>query len=92
MPQNPDERNDPIDESQPGPLVPIYGGSDIVPGIQAFRRGNMILYSVRGEPDVVKELMGQLHKDGVEEVVAFISHHTESGQPGAEEEEPDESE
>ncbi len=77
--------NDPTDQSQPGPLVPIYGGSEIVPGIQAFRRGDMILYSVRGEPEVVRELMGQLHKEGVEEVVAFISHRTEQTKRRAEE-------
>ncbi len=68
---------------RPGQLVPLYGGTDIVPGVQAFRRGDIVLYSVRGEPEVVRELVGKLGEEGVDEVVAFISHRTD----GQEEEE-----
>jgi len=62
------------DDASTGALVPLYGGTDIVPGIQAFRRGDMVLYSVRGEPNEVLELMAELDRQGVGEVVAFISH------------------
>jgi hypothetical protein len=69
--------------SPPASLVPIYGGTEIVRGIQAIRRGDAVLYTVRGEPAEVRELMGQLDKEGVGEVVALISHHVE--EPEAEE-------
>ncbi|MHC4788905.1 MAG: hypothetical protein ACYS8K_06845 [Planctomycetota bacterium] len=62
------------EEPHAGSLVPFYGVPGIAPGIQAFRRGNIILYTVRGEPQKVLELMGQLDKQGVDEVVALISH------------------
>lgn len=65
------------EQGQPGPLVPLYGGTDIVPGIQAFRRGDIVLYTVRGEPELVKELIGRLDREGIGELVAFISHRTE---------------
>ena len=57
-----------------GALVPAFGGPAIVPGTQAFRRDNIILYTVRGEPRQVLELMGRLDQEGVGEVVALISH------------------
>jgi len=73
------------EETPPGPLVPIYGGPDIVPGIQAFRRGDIVLYTVRGEPREVQELMSRLDKEQVGEVIALISHHARD-EPVAEEE------
>lgn len=85
-----DNDKSPIDEERPGPLVPLYGGREIVPGIQAYRRGNAILYSVRGEPELVQELLGKLGEDGVDEVIAFISHRTEPALPAKETEEEDE--
>ena len=66
---------------QAGSLVPLYAGSNIVPGIQAFRRGDLILYTIRGEPKEVLELMGQLDREGVSEVVALISHRAEEPGP-----------
>jgi hypothetical protein len=64
-----------------GPLVPLEGGPSIVPGIQAFRRGDVVLYTVRGEPRQVQELMGQLDKAQVGEVIALISHHAPEEAP-----------
>lgn len=55
-------------------LVPMYAGVDIMPGIQAYRRGEVILYTIRGEPRQVRELMGELDRTGVDEVVALITH------------------
>ena len=65
-------------EGQGGPLVPLYGFPGVARGVQAFRRGDVILYTVRGEPDQVMELVGQLHKQGVREVAALISHHADA--------------
>ncbi len=60
-----------------GPLVPLYSSTGIAPGIQAYRRGDTILYTVRGEPAEVQELIGQLDKKGVGEVIALITHSAE---------------
>jgi len=83
------------DESQEGQhaqdtsgLVPMYVGRDVDRGIQAFRRGDMILYTVRGEPDEVQELVGELNKKGVNEVVALISHQPFDEQDEQDEESP----
>lgn len=57
-----------------GPLVPFHHG--VMQGIQAFRQGQLILYTVRGEPKEVQELISQLDADGVDEVIAMISHET----------------
>lgn len=87
--------DDSTEKKEPGSLVPVYAGRDIARGVQAYRRGNVILYTVRGEPREVQELVGELDKDGVEEVVALISHRsedeTEEGkvQEESEEEEPE---
>ena len=59
---------------QPGPLVPVYAGLDIVKGIQAFRRGDIILYTIHGEPEQVRKLIGELENRQVGEVIALISH------------------
>ncbi len=75
----------PSAQAPAGPLVPIEGGPPIVPGIQAFRRGDAVLYTVRGEPRQVQELMGQLDKAKVGEVIALISHQAQ-GEPPPEEE------
>ncbi len=72
------------EQRQPGPLVPLYGGTDIVPGIQAFRRGDIVLYTVRGEPELVQELIGRLDREGIGELVAFISHRTGEEEAGDE--------
>ena len=68
---------EPQDDSTRGALVPTYGVSAIVPGMQAFRRDNVIFYTVRGEPQKVQELMGMLDREGVGEVVALISHQAD---------------
>ena len=75
MSSEPPKSDDDADnEPEPGSLVPLYGAPGIVPGIQAFRRGDFILYTIRGEPKKVQELMGQLDKQGVGEVIALIRH------------------
>jgi hypothetical protein len=90
--------SEPVDVDEPseiephaGSLVPIQGAPAIVPGIQAFRRGDVILYTVRGEPAEVQELMGKLSDDNVGEVVALISHQAEDGEADypEDDEEPD---
>jgi len=65
---------------QGGALVPFYGVPGVTAGIQAFRRGNVILYTVRGEPKEVQALIGQLDQQGVGEVVALISHRADPPQ------------
>jgi hypothetical protein len=78
MTQEPEAKGqEQTDEAHAGALVPVYGGTEIVPGIQAFRRGNAILYTVRGEPREVQELMSQLDEAGVDEVIALISHEAQ---------------
>ena len=61
-------------DAHAGALVPFHAG--IVRGVQAIRQGQAILYTVRGEPKQVQELITQLDADGVEEVIAVISHET----------------
>jgi hypothetical protein len=86
MDNGPEEANaSPSAEAPAGPLVPIEGGPPIVPGIQAFRRGDIVLYTVRGEPSEVQELMGHLDKQQVGEVIALISHHAQDEPPPADE-------
>ena len=81
MAQKPPKKAEPLPEgpAEPGKgaLVPFYGVPAIPEGVQAFRRGDLILYTVRGEPKEVQELMDRLDKDGVREVVALVSHGTE---------------
>jgi hypothetical protein len=67
-------------QAQGGALVPFYGVPGITTGIQAFRRGNVILYTVRGEPKEVQALIGQLDQQGGGEVVALISHRADPPQ------------
>jgi len=55
-------------------LAPIYSPLDVAEGIQAYRRGDMILYTIRGEPSAVQKLIGELDRRGVGEVVALVSH------------------
>jgi len=74
VPEPPEPDTDGAQEMQPGALVPMYGGTGVTRGIQAFRSGDIILYTVRGEPDEVRELMGQLEQQGVGEVIALIRH------------------
>ena len=80
----------PNNRSSAGSLVPLYGGAEIVPGIQAFRRGDVVLYTVRGEPRTVQELIGQLDKDGIGEVIALITHQAEEQPADADEVHEDE--
>ena len=75
----------PQPETQALSLVPLQGAPAIIPGIQAFRRGDVVLYTVRGEPAEVQELMAKLSDDNVGEVVALISHQAADG-----DEDPDE--
>ena len=95
VPDEPPE--EPQDDSPRGALVPTYGVSAIVPGTQAFRRDNVIFYTVRGEPQKVQELMGMLDREGVGEVVALISHQADdtiedAQDPPPAEDEPDDAE
>ncbi len=85
VPEGPEQ---PPEGELKGALVPFYGIPTIPEGVQAFRRGNVILYTVRGEPGQVQDLMGRLNKEGVDEVVALISH--EAGQEPEETEEIEE--
>ena len=78
------------EEPSAGALVPFYAGTDIVPGVQAFRRGDIILYTVRGEPDLVQQLIGRLDREGIDEVVAFISHRADDEASAEVEQEPGE--
>ncbi|MFP4028547.1 MAG: hypothetical protein ACLFWL_12210 [Candidatus Brocadiia bacterium] len=55
-------------------LVPLYSPLDVSVGLQAYRRGDMILYTIRGEPAKVQELIQELDERGTEEVVALVSH------------------
>ena len=64
-----------------GALVPVYTGVEPVRGIQAFRRGEMILYTIRGEPERVQELLGELERKKVGEVIALISHKVDALEP-----------
>jgi hypothetical protein len=65
------------DEERNVSLVPLYSPLDVSKGLQAYRRGDMILYTVRGEPDKVQELLTELDGRGVGEVVALVSHRAE---------------
>ncbi len=76
-----EDADQPAPDQAPAPLVPLYGSTDIVRGIQAIRRGDAVLYTVRGEPAEVRELMKQLDREGVGEVVALISHHIDAEAP-----------
>jgi hypothetical protein len=58
-------------------LVPLYSPLDVTKGIQAYRRGDMILYTIKGEPEKVQELIGELNNTGVDELVAFVSHRSD---------------
>jgi len=57
-------------------LVPMYSPLDVTKGLQAYRRGDVILYTIRGAPGKVQELIGELDNRGVKELVALVSHHT----------------
>jgi hypothetical protein len=77
MPQPPDDaaaRPIPTD-SAGGALVPI--DDSVVKGIQAWRRGDAILYTVRGEPKEVGELILELEGQGIDEIIAMISHEAQ---------------
>lgn len=75
MASEPDERAaDGAGEPHAGALIPLSSG--VARGIQAFRRGEAILYTVRGEPAKVQELISQLDKQGVDELIALISHRS----------------
>ncbi|MFP4176829.1 MAG: hypothetical protein ACOCR1_02530 [Planctomycetota bacterium] len=58
-------------------LVPLYSPLDVSKGLQAYRRGEMVLYTVRGEPEKVQQLMDELDGRGVGEVVALVSHRAD---------------
>lgn len=64
----------------PRALAPIYSPPDVTRGIQAYRRGDVILYTVRGEPSEVQQLIGELDRRGVGEVVALVSHRAGDGE------------
>jgi len=58
-------------------------------GIQGFRRGDAVFYTVRGEPDEVSKLMQELKKWGVPEVIALVRHRAGPRRQDAEDEEQD---
>ena len=74
MADNDDLTPEQDEQGHAGSLVPLYSPLDVTRGIQAYRRGDMILYTVRGEPGKVQELIGELGRRGVNELVALISH------------------
>ncbi len=65
------------DESSGVSLVPLYSPLDVSKGLQAYRRENVILYTVRGEPSKIQELIDELDGRGVNDVVALVSHRTD---------------
>ena len=70
-------------------LVPLYSPLDVTRGIQAYRRGDVILYTIRGEPSEVLELIGELDKRGVGELVALVSHRAPEAKSNEPRSEPD---
>ena len=78
MPSRPDNASAPPTptDSAGGALVPI--DDSVVKGIQAWRRGDAILYTVRGEPREVGELILELEGQGIDEIIAMISHEAPS--------------
>ena len=74
MADSEDPKSDEKDQAPKGSLVPLYSPLDVSRGIQAYRRGDVILYTVRGEPRKVQELIGELDRRGVSELVALVSH------------------
>jgi len=76
MSDNAEPKLDDEDPGRGGSLVPLYSPLDVTRGIQAYRRGDIILYTVRGEPSKVQELIGELDRRGVSELVAHLSAQT----------------
>ncbi len=82
---DPPENND-AEQEHPHSLVPMSSPFDATRGIRAYRRGPTIVYTVRGEPDEVMELIGELKGRGVREIGAFVFHQAddqESEEPSA---------
>jgi len=79
MSDNAEPKLDDEDPGRGGSLVPLYSPLDVTRGIQAYRRGDIILYTVRGEPSKVQELIGELDRRGVSELVALVSHRVAGG-------------
>lgn len=77
MAEQDDAQPQPATNNQNVSLVPLYSPLDVSKGLQAYRRGEMILYTVRGEPSKVQELISELDGQGVNEVVALVSHHAD---------------
>jgi hypothetical protein len=77
MAKQEETKTQPATNDQNVSLVPLYSPLDVSKGLQAYRRGDMILYTVRGEPEQVKELISELDGRGVDEVVALVSHHSD---------------
>ena len=77
MAQNETPRQDAEQQDSSVSLVPLYSPLDVSEGLQAYRRGNVILYTIRGEPQKVQELIGELDNRGVGELVALVSHRVE---------------
>jgi len=73
-------KDDPEKEQATRALAPVYSPPDVTRGIQAYRRGDLILYTVRGEPSEVQQLIGELDRRGVGEVVALVSHRAGDGE------------
>ncbi len=74
MAEKGDPKSDDKDQASKASLVPLYSPLDVTRGIQAYRRGDIILYTVRGKPSKVQELIGELSRRGVNELVALVSH------------------
>ncbi len=77
MPEQEDAQPPLENNDQNVSLVPLYSPLDVSKGLQAYRRGDMILYTVRGKPEKVQELISELDGRGVNEVVALVSHHSD---------------
>ncbi|HOX38229.1 MAG TPA: hypothetical protein PL033_09595 [Candidatus Brocadiia bacterium] len=59
-----------------GAALPAGIDDGINRGVQGYRRGDTVVYTVRGDPEEVVRLVQELKKWGVPEVVALVSHQT----------------
>jgi hypothetical protein len=82
MKRDKDKETDESGAAEAHTLAPMVQRGDIASGIQAFRRGEMVIYTVRGDPETVRELMSELERQGVGPVVALVSHPAEGGKGG----------
>lgn len=77
--QNFEADNNTEEEENEVSLVPLYSPLDVSRGLQAYRRGDAIIYTIRAEPSKVQELMDELGDRGINEVIALVSHRADNG-------------